>query len=85
MLLYPKGKREGVTPHTLHLTRRVQQDNLEGNVFKEMTLQRMLLDKMSQTQTTAVAQPYDKKRKGKATKMKLRRSYSSLETDGPTR
>ena len=61
----------------MHLTRRVQQDNPEGNVSKETTRQQMLLDEMSQTQTTAVAQLHDKKGKGKAAKMKLRSKFQT--------
>ena len=65
-------------PHTLHLTRRVQQDNLEGSMHKETTSQRVLFDEMSQTQTTAVAQPYDEKEKGKAVRRKDRSKLQTM-------
>ena len=46
-------------------------------MHKETTSQQVLFDKMSQTQTTAIAQPYDEEEKGKAVKRKDR---SKLQT-----
>ena len=38
-LLHPQRKRDGVTPHTLHLSQRVQQNNPEGSMRRETTSQ----------------------------------------------
>ena len=48
MLLHTYQKRAGETPHTLHLTRRVQQDNLEGSRHRETTPQQVLSDEKGQ-------------------------------------
>ena len=58
-------------PHTLHLPKGVQQENQKGGTLKEMTSQQMLShlkdqkrERMTnQTETTTVAQPYDRKEK----------------------
>ena len=47
-LLSADWKKAGETPHTLHRTRRVQQDNPEGIKHREMTLQQVLSGKKSQ-------------------------------------
>ena len=47
-LLLPQRKKDGVTPHTLHLTRRVQQDNPEGSMRKEVMPQQLSFDEKSQ-------------------------------------
>ena len=65
-------------PHTLHITRRVQQsNNLEGNMHKETMPQQVVSDERSQIQTTAVAQLYDEKEREKTVKRKDR---SKLQT-----
>ena len=45
---------------------------------KEATSQQVLFDEMSQTQTTAVAQPYDEKEKGKAVRRKDRSKLQTM-------